>query len=44
MFTNTKKIEFTGIAPSSNEIVIGLTDGTSTATSGVQVYMLEEEN
>jgi hypothetical protein len=44
MYTNTRKIEFTGIAPSSNQIVIGITAGTSDATSGVQVYMLEEEN
>lgn len=44
MYTNTRKIEYTGIAPSSNEIVIDITAGTSDATSGVQVYMLEEEN
>jgi hypothetical protein len=44
MYTNTRKIEFTSIAPSANEIVIGITAGTSSATSGVQVFMLEEEN
>jgi hypothetical protein len=43
MYTNVLKIEFTGISPTANQIVVDVDPTGSTAVSGIQMYMLEEE-
>lgn len=44
--TNTRKLEWTGVAPSSNEIVISniTNTGNTDIGAGIQIFMLEEEN